>query len=76
MMAMLELMITDTLMQKLQEKAEIYAVEPSDIARSIIAYELSKKESSSWRETIVEMTSLISNAVVAASKMKTSREEE
>ena len=68
-MARLELEITDKMMQKLQERAEVYAIEPSDVAKSIISCELAKKERPCWMDKISIIASQISNAVIAASNV-------
>lgn len=68
-MARLELEITDKMMQKLQERAESYAVEPSDVAKTIISCELARGEKPCWMDRLVTITNQISNAVIAASKM-------
>ncbi|GAJ06136.1 unnamed protein product [marine sediment metagenome] len=67
-MAKLELEITDKMMQKLHERAETYAVEPSDVAKSIISHELARTGRPCWMDVLVTITSQISDAVIAVSK--------
>jgi len=75
-MPRLEIEITDKLMEKLQERAEAYAVEPSDVARSIISCELAKREKPCWMDRLATITTKISDAVIAASKMEAQQSEQ
>lgn len=75
-MARLELEITDKMMQKLQERAETYAVEPSDVARSIISCELARRERPCWLDNVTTIVTQITNAAIAASKMGTEKSEQ
>ena len=75
-MSRLELEITDKLMEKLQQRAEVYAVEPSDVAKSIISCELARRESPCWMDKLSTIISQISNAVIAASKAEAEKREQ
>jgi len=75
-MPRLEIEITDQLMEKLQKRAELYAVEPSDVAKSIISCELVRREKPYWLDNVTAMVSQMSAAVVAASKMGTKNPEQ
>ena len=75
-MPRLEIEVTDKMMQKLQERAEAYAVEPSDVAKSIISCELATRESPCWMDKLVTIISQISNAVIAASKVEAEKSEQ
>ncbi|MBA7716622.1 hypothetical protein ES703_125696 [subsurface metagenome] len=75
-MARLELEITDKMMQKLQERAEAYAVEPSDVAKSIISCELARRERPCWMDRLATITTQVTDAVIAASKMKAEKSEQ
>ena len=75
-MASLELEITDKMMQKLQERAEAYAVEPSDVAKSIISSELARTERPCWMDKFLTITNNIVNAVIAASKIEAEKSEQ
>ena len=69
-MPRLELEITDKLMEKLQKRADDYAVEPSDVAKRILACELVRQETPSWKETLLRMLVQVTEAVKYASEMK------
>lgn len=71
----LELEITDKMATKLQERAETYAVEPSDVAKSIISCELARREKPCWMEHLTALVSRVSEIVTAVSKMEAPKEE-
>lgn len=75
-MARLELEITDKMMEKLQERAEAYAVEPSDVAKSIISCELARRQRPCWMDSLATITTKLSNAVIAASMMRAEKSEQ
>lgn len=65
-MARLELEISDKLMAKLQQSAEVYAVEPSDVAKSIISVELTKRERPSGLDKLATISRQLSETILAA----------
>ena len=65
-MARLELEITDKMMQKLQERAEAYAVEPSDVAKSVISLELARRERPSGLDKLATISRQLSETILAA----------
>ncbi len=75
-MARIELEITDKMMGRLQERAEAYAVEPSDIAKSILAADLAKREKPCWVDKLSIIVSRISDAVIAVSKVEAKESEQ
>jgi len=75
-MARLELEITDKMMQELQERAEAYAVEPSDVAKSIISCELARRGKPCWMEHLTALVSRVSEIVMAVSKMEAPKSEQ
>lgn len=75
-MQRLELEITDKMMHKLQERAEVYAVEPSDVAKSIISCALTSRERPCWMDKLATIISNFSAAVIAASKMEAEKSEQ
>lgn len=68
-MVKLELEITDKMMEKLQGRADACAVEPADIAKLILANELTKGEKLCWADRLSTIVSHVSEVVIAASKM-------
>jgi len=75
-MPILEIEITDNLMERLQERAKRYAVEPSDVAKSIISCELARRQSPGWVDKLSAMVSNISQMVIAVSKMEAKESEQ
>ncbi|GAI62900.1 unnamed protein product [marine sediment metagenome] len=75
-MPRLEIEITDKMMEKLQERAEAYAVEPSDVAKSIISCELARREKPCWIDNLTIIISRISEAMIAASKVEAEKSEQ
>lgn len=75
-MPRLEIEITDKLMGRLQERAEVYAVEPSDVVKSIISFGLARREEPSWVDKLSAMVSDISQAAIAISKMRAEKSEQ
>jgi len=69
-MARLELEITDKLMERLQEKADEFAVEPSDVAKHIISYALATKKKPSWLDSLATIVNRVSEVVIAAEHME------
>lgn len=64
-MVKLELEITDKMMQKLQERAEAFSVEPSDVAKNILSCALVTKEKPSWLDNVSNIASQVGRIVVA-----------
>lgn len=75
-MPRLELDITDILMSRLQERAEKYALEPSDVAKAIISCELAKREKPCWMEHLTTIVSRVSDIVLAVSKTEPVNQEQ
>ncbi|MBA7506196.1 hypothetical protein ES706_04877 [subsurface metagenome] len=75
-MQRLEIEVTDKMMQKLQERAEAYAVEPSDVAKHIISCALATREKPSWLDSLTTIVSRVSDIVVFASKMEAEKSEQ
>lgn len=69
-MPLLELDITDKMMEKLQKRAEACVVEPSDVAKSIISCALARREKPCWMDYLTTITRRISEAMIAASNME------
>lgn len=67
----LEIEITDKMRAKLQERADRCAVEPADIAKMILASELAQSEKPCWFDKLHSLVEKITDAVIAASKIKT-----
>lgn len=74
-MSRLELEITDKMMEKLQKKADDYAVGPADIAKRIISCHLVREETPAWKETLLRMLPQTIQAVTAACKKYASEAE-
>ena len=74
-MPTLELEITDKMMAKLEERAEVYAVTPSDVAKSIISSALASREKPCWIDKLTAVVGRISDAVIAVSKMEAEKGE-
>lgn len=75
-MARLELEITDKMMERLQEKAETLAVEPSDVAKHIISHALAPSEKPSWLDSLTALVSRVSDIVVAATHFEAEKPQE
>ena len=69
-MPRLDVEITDELMEKLQERANTYALKPSDITKLILAHELAKTKRPQWTDKLTELVSRLSDAVIAVSDIK------
>lgn len=73
----LELEITDKMMGELQARADIYAVEPSDVVKSIISCEIARKQQRMcWMDRLATIINRVSDAVIAASEMGIPKEKE
>ena len=68
-MPRLEIEVTDQLMEKLQKNAEALAVEPADVAKSIISSALATREKPCWLDNLTTIITRMSEAVIVASKM-------
>lgn len=66
----LEIEITEKMQGKLQERADRYAVEPSDIARMILAAEFASAEKPCWFDKLHSIVNRLTDAVMAVSKMQ------
>lgn len=75
-MARLELEITDKMLERLQERADTFAVEPSDVAKHIISRALAPREKPSWLDSLTTITSRISDIVVAATHFEAEKPEQ
>ena len=75
-MARLELEITDKMMERLQEEAETFAVEPSDVAKHIISRALAPREKPSWLDSLTALASRVSDIVVAATHFEADKSEQ
>jgi len=71
----LVLEITDKMQEKLQEKADKYAVEPADIAKKILACELAEREKPCWLDKLHDIVIRLTNAAIAVSKAEPPKEE-
>ncbi|MBA7712704.1 hypothetical protein ES703_121691 [subsurface metagenome] len=75
-MPRLEIEVTDKMMQKLQERAEAYAVEPPDVAKHIISCALATREKPSWLDSLTALVSRIGDIVVAVSHFEAEKPEQ
>lgn len=69
-MPRLEIEVTDKLMEKLQKDADIYGLEPADVAKQIIASSLRKREEPSWLNTVRDIVENLTKIVLVAKKQK------
>ena len=69
-MALLELEITDKLMEKLQKRAEAFSVDPSDVAKNIISCALATKEKPSWYDSITVIVSRVAEIVATVAHIE------
>ena len=67
-MPRLEIEITDKLMERLQKDADIFAVEPSDVAKNIISCAFATKKKPDW--TIGDIIEKLAKMVLAAKEQK------
>lgn len=75
-MALLELEVTDKMMERLQEKAETFAVEPSDVAKRIISCALAPREKPSWLDGLTTIVSRVSEIVTAVAHVEAEKPEQ
>lgn len=71
----LVLEITEEMHKRLQERADRYAVEPADVAKMLLALEMSRAEKPSWIKELTSVVTRVSDAVMDVSKMEASKEE-
>ena len=69
-MVLLELEITDKMMEKLQERAEAFSVEPADVAKHILSCALATKEKPSWYDSIAVIVSRVAEIVATVAHME------
>lgn len=75
-MARLELEVTDKMMERLQERADAFAVEPSDVAKNIISCALATKEKPRWYDSLTTIVSRVSEIVTAVAHMEAEKPEQ
>lgn len=75
-MARLDLEITDKMMERLQKKAGALAVEPSDVAKTIISHALASEDKPGWADALSTIVSRVSEIVTAVSHVKAEKPEE
>ena len=69
-MARLEIEVTDKLMERLQKEADIYGLEPADVAKQIIASSLRKREEPGWLNTVRDIVENLTKMVLVAKNQK------
>ncbi|MBA7535110.1 hypothetical protein ES705_27361 [subsurface metagenome] len=75
-MARLDLEVTDKMMERLQEKAEAFAVEPSDVAKNMISCALATKGKPGWLDSLTIIVSRVSEIVLAVSRTESEKPKE
>ena len=70
----LELELTEEMMGRLMKKANKYAVEPADVAKMILAHELSRDVEPCWFDKLSNVATRVTDAVIAISKMEAPKE--